>query len=126
MRSDLRSHPSTCTGPALSIGSALPALLLSDIQEAQGFYFITLVNSIFYSLVTLTILFKHAQENRTFQPRVGSGLKYEGMRLLIIVAVVVAPSYALPLRPRAASAIIAGMEELLPSVGLPRAYSNER
>jgi cellulose synthase (UDP-forming) len=111
----------------LSIGSALPALLLSDIQEARGFYFITLVNSIFYSLVTLTILFKHAQENRNRHSRVGSGLKHESMRLLIIVAVVAAPSLTIPLRlPAGASAIIEGSEKFVPSIGVPNVRADER
>ncbi|UVF22037.1 glycosyltransferase [Microvirga terrae] len=111
----------------LSIGSALPALLLSDIQEARGFYFIALVNSVFYSLVTLTIVFMHAHENRTLHSRVGSGLRHEVSRLLIIAAVVAAPSLAIPLRiPAGARAIIEGGGNLLPSFVVSKLHSNER
>jgi cellulose synthase/poly-beta-1,6-N-acetylglucosamine synthase-like glycosyltransferase len=111
----------------LSIGSALPALLLSDIHQARGFYFITLVNSLFYSLVTLTILFKHAQENRAFNSGAGAGLKYDLTRLLIILAVIAAPSLAIPLRlPTGGSAIIEGGGKFLPSLGRQKMHSNER
>lgn len=47
----------------LSLGSALPAALLTHVMVAKGFYIFALVNAAIYALLLVVILVRHATEN---------------------------------------------------------------
>lgn len=48
---------------ALSLASALPALLVSDADYASGFYVFSLANAVVYAAVFAVIVVQHAREN---------------------------------------------------------------
>ena len=47
------------------IVSALPAILITDVGNAVGYYFFTIFNSLIYTLVMAVIVFRHIYESRT-------------------------------------------------------------
>ncbi len=47
----------------LAFSSAIPPLLVSDLEEARGFYIFACVNAAIYLTVMLVILVQHAREN---------------------------------------------------------------
>jgi cellulose synthase/poly-beta-1,6-N-acetylglucosamine synthase-like glycosyltransferase len=100
----------------LSVGSALPALVLSGVANAQGFYFIALLNAIFYTVLTLVIFIRHNEENN--RPHVFSFAASKSQPLLQAIAamVILVPLAAIPVRlPVGLNAILQGSQRLLPS-----------
>jgi hypothetical protein len=100
----------------LSVGSALPALVLSGVANAQGFYFIALLNAIFYTVLTLVIFIRHNVENN--RPHVFSLAASKSQPLLQAIAamVILVPLAAIPVRlPVGLNAILQGSQRLLPS-----------
>ncbi len=59
----------------LSLASALPALLLTNIDIARGFYIFAFVNAAIYALLLIVILARHIKEN-------GIELNWKPMRLM--------------------------------------------
>lgn len=105
----------------LSVGSALPALLLSGIRDAQGFYFIALLNATFYTILTLVIFIMHNRENN--RPPVFSLATGRSHLILQTIAAVVilVPLAAIPTRlPTGLSAVLEGSGQVLPSKYLRR------
>jgi cellulose synthase/poly-beta-1,6-N-acetylglucosamine synthase-like glycosyltransferase len=105
----------------LSVGSALPALLLSGIKDAQGFYFIALLNATFYTVLTLVIFMMHNHENN--RPQVFSFATSRSHLVLQVIAaiVILVPLAAIPSRlPTGLNAILEGSERVLPSQYLRR------
>ena len=47
----------------LSLGSALPALLVADAGSARGFYIFTIINAVIYALILAIIVVQHEREN---------------------------------------------------------------
>jgi cellulose synthase/poly-beta-1,6-N-acetylglucosamine synthase-like glycosyltransferase len=100
----------------LSVGSALPALVFSSVANAQGFYFIALLNAIFYTTLTLVIFVRHNEENN--RPQVFSLAASKSQPLLQAIAamVILVPLAAIPMRlPIGLNAILEGTERVLPS-----------
>jgi len=62
---DVGPAPLRATMPyaALSLASALPAVLVSDAGYASGFYIFALANSITYAAVFAVVVVQHAREN---------------------------------------------------------------
>src|SRR5262249_38927667 len=62
----------------LSLASALPAILVSDAEEASGFYLFGAVNAAIYALVFAVAVIQHARENQlksttsAFRPVMGA------------------------------------------------------
>lgn len=54
---------------ALALGAILPVLLCDELQNAHGFYLLTLLNAVFYTVVVGVIIFRHAIEFGGFAPR---------------------------------------------------------
>ena len=48
---------------ALALGSILPVLLVGSVQNAQGFYLLTLLNGLLYSATVAVIVVRHIREN---------------------------------------------------------------
>ena len=48
---------------ALALGCILPVLLVDGVDEAMGFYFLTLLNGSIYVLITLIIVIRHVRDN---------------------------------------------------------------
>ncbi|MBR2688979.1 MAG: glycosyltransferase [Aquamicrobium sp.] len=65
---------------AIAVGSALPALLIDDANAGRGFYLFAIINSVFYTLLTVVILARHGRENRLrtvsrfYRPAVTAGV----------------------------------------------------
>jgi cellulose synthase/poly-beta-1,6-N-acetylglucosamine synthase-like glycosyltransferase len=55
---------------ALSIASALPAILVDNVTAGRGFYFFAIFNAIVYALILVVIILRHAYEN-SLSPNVG-------------------------------------------------------
>jgi cellulose synthase (UDP-forming) len=47
----------------LSVASASPAILASDVGQASGFYILAIVNSAIYAIVFAVVVIQHAREN---------------------------------------------------------------
>jgi cellulose synthase (UDP-forming) len=47
----------------LSVASALPAILVSDTDQASGFYIFAIANAAIYALVFAVVVIQHAREN---------------------------------------------------------------
>jgi cellulose synthase/poly-beta-1,6-N-acetylglucosamine synthase-like glycosyltransferase len=112
----------------LSVGSALPALVFGSVTNAQGFYFIALLNAIFYTTLTLVIFVQHNEENN--RPQVFSLAASKSQPLLQAIAamVILVPMAAIPMRlPIGLNAILEGAERVLPSryLRLYRAHSDD-
>ena len=88
---------------AIAIGSALPALLVQDAGASRGFYLFAIVNSGFYTLLTVVILIRHDHENRMkvvsrfYRPAVAAG----------ILSVVALPAFATVLHARESVEVLA-------------------
>lgn len=65
---------------AIAIGSALAVITINHLRHAQGYYFLTLLNSLFYTVVCLGILKAHIYEN---MPKAA---RYIRQKLAIFVA----------------------------------------
>lgn len=48
---------------ALALGCILPVLLVNELDEALGFYFITLMNGSIYAVITIVIVIRHIRDN---------------------------------------------------------------
>ncbi|MDR9485535.1 MAG: glycosyltransferase [Sediminimonas sp.] len=48
---------------ALTLGCLMPVLLIDGVQEAKGFYFLTLLNGTIYALITILIVVRHVRDN---------------------------------------------------------------
>lgn len=48
----------------LAIASALPVILMEDVNTAPGFYIYAIVNSAIYAVLLIVIVFRHAVENK--------------------------------------------------------------
>jgi cellulose synthase/poly-beta-1,6-N-acetylglucosamine synthase-like glycosyltransferase len=103
---------------AISIGSVLPVLLIGDIQAAEGFYFIALLNGLFYTALTLVIFQQHRRENARPDRPVLMSRESRIAWTTVMAAVVLVPLVSMPLRlPTGLSAIAQGSERVLPSIG---------
>lgn len=64
----------------IALGSALPALLVTDADASRGFYLFAIINSLFYTTLILIILVRHGRENRVkaasrfYRPAVAAGV----------------------------------------------------
>ena len=47
----------------LALGCILPVLLVNELDEALGFYFITLMNGSIYAIITIVIVIRHIRDN---------------------------------------------------------------
>lgn len=83
----------TCPYAALSIASAVAAMLVRDAGSAQGFYLFALVNSAVYLCVFLTIVIQHHRERRAADgeprelPGAFRGLELAGASLALLALV---------------------------------------
>jgi cellulose synthase (UDP-forming) len=48
----------------LASASSLPVWLIDDVSEASGFYFLSLINAVIYTVLFAVVLVHHLQENR--------------------------------------------------------------
>lgn len=48
----------------LALGCLLPVTLVDGLSEAPGFYLLTLINGVFYSVVVCVIVVRHIRDNR--------------------------------------------------------------
>jgi len=95
----------------LAVGSGLPALVVGDIQTAPGFYIIALMNSVFYTVLTVAILVKHAEENGRGPSPIDAG---DLLRVGILALVIGIPGIAIPLRLEAGlAAVLQGGDKLI-------------
>src|SRR5208337_4046603 len=62
---DVGPAPLRATVPyaALSLASALPAILVSDAGYASGFYVFAIVNAVTYAVIFTVIVIQHTREN---------------------------------------------------------------
>lgn len=105
----------------LSVGSSLPALLLSGIRDAQGFYFIALLNATFYTILTLVIFIMHNRENNRPQIFAFAAGRSHMVLQAIAALVILVPLAAIPARlPTGLSAVLEGSERIVPSKYLRR------
>lgn len=73
---------------ALALGCLIPVLLCAEVTQARGFYMLTLINGIFYSLIVATIVFRHLRDHR-LRPRDLLGhLAFPPLLAALIVAAV--------------------------------------
>jgi cellulose synthase/poly-beta-1,6-N-acetylglucosamine synthase-like glycosyltransferase len=95
----------------LSVSSGLPALVFGNIQTALGFYIIALMNSVFYTVLTVAILVKHVEENGRGSSRIDAG---DLLRISILALVIGIPCAAIPLRFEGGiAAVLLGSEKLV-------------
>jgi cellulose synthase (UDP-forming) len=94
----------------LALGCILPVLLVRDLQEAQGFYLLTLFNSILYSTTVLVIVGRHVHENGL---PAGMRLGDLAMQFGAVALLFTLTGYAMVLRsPESAYALTLGLEEV--------------
>ena len=72
----------------LSIASALPAIVIHDVDQASGFYIFAIVNSAIYALVFAVVVIQHARENT---------VRYAGVVRLPVTIGAIGLLFALPL-----------------------------
>lgn len=53
----------------LSVGSALPVLLIENAGESRGFYLFAIMNAVLYAVLLLVIVIQHARENAVRKPK---------------------------------------------------------
>jgi len=95
----------------LSIGSALPVVLLSGIAQARGFYFFAMVNCLVYAILLVVIVVQHQRENPASARSWDRGMAAASSAL--VAAVVAIAVVAIPLRlPQGVSAMTAGIERI--------------
>ena len=97
----------------IAVGSTLPVLFLSEIQEARGFYLIALLNGMFYTTLIVVIYFMHARESAQSQLLTVVNLRSNLAWSACLAAVILIPLAALPLRlPAGLAAILEGAQIL--------------
>jgi cellulose synthase/poly-beta-1,6-N-acetylglucosamine synthase-like glycosyltransferase len=98
----------------IAVGSTLPVLFLSEIQEARGFYLIALLNGTFYTTLIVVIYFMHARESARSQLLTLVNLRANLVWSACLAAVILIPLAALPLRlPAGLAAILEGGAQIL-------------
>ncbi|MBZ6079112.1 glycosyltransferase [Microvirga sp. WGZ8] len=81
---------------ALVVGSALPVLMFSNVDQARGFYVFASVNSAFYAVLLIVILFQHVKDSGVQLNRLPSRtFTYQATAAL---AVCLVPATAMKLR----------------------------
>ena len=94
----------------LALGCLLPVLFVHDLAEAQGFYLLTLLNAVLYSVTVCVIVGRHLYETgASFRLRIADVALQTGA----VAGLVLLTGYAVVLRsPQSAYALTLGLEEL--------------
>jgi cellulose synthase (UDP-forming) len=70
----------------LALGCLLPVLLVDHLEEAKGFYLLTLITALLYAATAMVIVFRHLSENHwTFSGRARDALLQFGTLGALVV-----------------------------------------
>ncbi|NKX45653.1 glycosyltransferase family 2 protein [Roseicyclus persicicus] len=74
---------------ALALGCILPVLLVDEVDEALGFYFLTLLNGSIYAVITLVIVIRHLRDNHVPPGRAVATLPLQILAVPVLSVLVV-------------------------------------
>lgn len=94
----------------LALGCLVPVLFVQDLTEAQGFYLLTLINAVLYSVTVCVIVGRHLSEGGTALRLWTGEVAWQAGAVAVLFGLT---SYAVVLRsPQSAYALTLGLEPL--------------